>query len=328
MSDRRAEHVAELEGAGLSPPDEATLHFLWQIVDEGVLGASRHVELGNQLLLHLIESTPSRDEGLQRARMAADFIARTRGRDTPVIGNALKRLLAGLDDVPAAGQPELLSERIRTWNKASAKRKAHLVKAAVRQLSDARRIMTFDYSSTVAAIAIELARVSPSVVFVVPESRTIAGGARYLREFVAENLTVRYIPDAAIDHALDSCDAALFGVETLLADGSFLNTIGSRMIARLAALARIDVYGCTDFMKLDLRSYEGYRPALADRSYDDILLTGEALIGRGVVDTSAPELEVVPANLTSAILSEYGLVPPAAVWSLGRQVFGFEGGLQ
>lgn len=328
MSDRRAEHVAELERAGLSPPDEATLHFLWQIVDEGILGASRHVALGNQLLLHLIQSAPNEAEGLQRARMAAEFIARTRGRDTPVIGNALNRLLAGLDDVPAARQPEVLSERIRSWDRASAERKAHLVKAAVRQLSGAGRIMTFDYSSTVAAIAIELGRLSPSVIFVVPESRTIAGGARYLEEFVAADLTVSYVPDAAIDHALDSCDAALFGVETLMADGSFLNTIGSRMIARLAALARIDVYGCTDFMKLDLRSYEGYRPALADRSYDDVLLTGDALPGLGVVDTSAPELEIVPANLTSAILSEYGPVPPAAVWSLGRKVFGHGEALQ
>jgi len=322
MPERRFDHVAELEAAGLPPPDDTTLHLLWQIVDEGVLGASRHVALGNQLILHLIGSTPDTDGGLHRARMAAGFIARTRGQDTPVIGNTLKRLLAGLDDVPANRQAGMLGERVRLWDRASDARKTRLIDSAVRHLSGTGHIMTFDYSSTVAAIALALAKANPSLVFVVPESRTIAGGIRYLEEFLAAGLTVRFIPDAAIDYALDTCDVALFGVETLMADGSFLNTIGSRMIARLASLSRVAVYGCTDFMKLDLRSYEGHRPALPDRSYDDVLLTGDGISARGSVDTSAPELEIVPAALTTAILSEYGPIPPTAVWSLGRSVFG------
>ena len=94
MPERRFEHVKELKEAGLTPPDDATLHFLWQIVDEGVLGASRHVALGNKLLLHILNSVPDRGEALLRARMAARFIARTRGHDTPVIGNSLTLLLA------------------------------------------------------------------------------------------------------------------------------------------------------------------------------------------------------------------------------------------
>jgi translation initiation factor 2B subunit (eIF-2B alpha/beta/delta family) len=43
------------------------------------------------------------------------------------------------------------------------------------------------------------------------------------------------------------------------------------------------------------------------------------------VDTRAPELEVVPAALTTAILTEYGPVPPSAIWDLGRKAFGVEG---
>ena len=102
MPERRFEHVEELKAAGLTPPDDATLRFLWQIVDEGVLGASRHVALGNELLLHILDTVPNRWEALLRVRMAARFIARTRGHDTPVIGNSLTLLLAGLDDIPEA----------------------------------------------------------------------------------------------------------------------------------------------------------------------------------------------------------------------------------
>lgn len=324
MPERRYDHVVELEAAGLAPPDATTLNLLWQIVDEGVLGASRHVALSNQLILHLIASAEGSDVGLRRARMAAEFIARTRGQDTPVIGNTMKRILAGIDDVPPSRQSEVLAERVRSWEHDSDTRKQRLIETAVRHLAGTGCVMAFDYSSTVAAVAVALASMNPSVFFVVPESRTIAGGMRYLEEFLDAGLTVRFIPDAAIDHALTSCDVALFGVETLLTDGSFLNTIGSRMIARLAPLSGVSVYGCTDLMKLDLRSYGGHRPALPDRSYDDVLLTGEAATVRGRVDTRAPELEVVPAYLVTAILTEYGPVPPAGIWGLGRGIFDVE----
>ncbi len=184
--------------------------------------------------------------------------------------------------------------------------------------------MAFDYSSTVSAIVLALAAANRSLTVVVPESRTIAGGARYLQEFLPAGLTVRFLPDAAIEYGLGFCDAVLLGVETLRCDGSFLNTIGSRMTARLARGRGIEVYGCTDLLKLDIRSYSGWRPDPALRSYDKSLLAGLSLNGVGRAITTAPELEVIPADLTTAILTEHGAVPPQAIWSLGRETFPFQ----
>ncbi|PSH56644.1 hypothetical protein CU100_14865 [Phyllobacterium endophyticum] len=319
MPDRRFDHVEELAKAGLSAPDETTLHYLWQIVDEGVLGASKHVNLGNELLLHILGAYPDKGEALERARRVADYIARTRGQDTPVIGNSLALLLAGLDSEPE--QAAALRQRIENWNKSAAERKNTLVSIATKHLSASRGIMAFDYSSTVAAIVLALAKANPELTIVVPESRSIAGGARYLEEFLPAGLSMRYIPDAAIEFGLSLCDTAVFGVETLRADGSFLNTIGSRLIARLAREQDKEVFGCTDLLKLDMRSYEGHRPEPAIRNYDRLLHGGLTIKDIGRADTHAPELEVIPAELTTAILTEYGPVPPQAIWNLGRSVF-------
>jgi translation initiation factor 2B subunit (eIF-2B alpha/beta/delta family) len=319
MPDRRFDHVEELAKGGLSAPDETTLHYLWQIVDEGVLGASKHVTLGNELLLHILGAYSDKGEALERARCVADFIARTRGQDTPVIGNSLALLLAGLDS--EAEQVTALRQRIENWNKAAADRKNELVTIAANHLAGVCGVMAFDYSSTVAAIVVALAKANPDLIIVVPESRSIAGGARYLEEFLPAGLSVRYIPDAAIEYGLSLCDTVLLGVETLRADGSFLNTIGSRMIARLAMQQDNEVFGCTELLKLDMRSYEGHRPDPAIRNYDHPLHDGLSIKGMERADTRAPELEVIPAELTTAILTEYGPVPPQAIWSLGRTVF-------
>ncbi|WP_336057059.1 hypothetical protein [Nitratireductor sp. CH_MIT9313-5] len=318
MPDRRFEHAAELAELGLSPPDEETMHFLWQIVDEGVLGASRHVELCNELILHLVNSGA---EGAKRAKLVASFIARTRGHDTPVIGNNLDLLLAGLENLGPNDQRNVLRQRVAESKDATSKRKTALVDAAVRHLSASSAIMAFDYSSTVAAILIEASRARPDLLVVVPESRAIAGGARYLEDFLPHQMNVRFLPDAAIEYGLEICDAALFGVETLRSDGSFLNTIGSRMIARLAGEMGIEVYAATDIMKLDRRSYRGHRPEPSIRRYDDVLKAGLNIAGIDDADTSAPELEVIPARLTTGIMTEFGVVPPSAIWSLGREIF-------
>jgi hypothetical protein len=114
MPERRFEHVDELKALNLSKPDDQTMHYLWQIVDEGVLGASKHVSLGNELLLHILETVADSNEALRRARLAASFISRTRGQDTPVIGNCLSLLLADLDKI----EPEVLASR-RWWRRPS-----------------------------------------------------------------------------------------------------------------------------------------------------------------------------------------------------------------
>ena len=318
MAERRFEHLDEVEAAGLVAPDDQTMHFLWQIVDEGVLGASRHVDLGNQLILHLIGTG---EDGLRRSRLAAAFIARTRGQDTPVIGNSLNLLLAGLDECAPEKQADLLRNRVLTWREAAHARKQRLVSAATRHLAGKRGVMAFDYSSTVSAVVISLVKQNPQLKVIVPESRAIAGGARYLEEFLPAGLNIVFIPDAAIEYGLEQCDAALFGVETLRCDGSFLNTIGSRMIARLAQGMGVEIFGVTDLLKLDTRSYSGHRPAPVIRGYDAVLTAGMAIGPSGSIDTRAPELEIIPPALTTALLTEFGPVPPGAIWALGRSAF-------
>ncbi len=71
MPEKRFEHIQALAQAGYSPPDDDTLHLLWQIVDEGVLGASRHVSLSIGLLGYILDRYPDPAEALARALLTA-----------------------------------------------------------------------------------------------------------------------------------------------------------------------------------------------------------------------------------------------------------------
>lgn len=322
MSERRFEFATILTAQGLGPPDARTMQDLWQIVDEGVLGASVHVRIGVDLIQYLIQSDPDPGRALRTAIAAADFLTATRGLDTPVIGNSMALLLKDFEIVPPEHRCDELAARAAAFKSDMDRRKRDLVAHAIERLHLVQTVFAFDYSSTVAAIVIGLGRLQPNLTIVVPESRSIAGGLRYLLAFAEAGLTIRYLPDAAIEFGLGLSDVVLLGVETLRDDGSFLNTIGSRMVARLARVAAIDVYGCTDLLKLDRRNSAAAARVPAMRNYNNVLLQDIHLPPESRISTVAPELEVVPGELTTALLTEFGPVRPDAIGKLGERVFG------
>ncbi len=192
---------------------------------------------------------------------------------------------------------------------------------AVATIGAGRTVIAFDYSSTVAAIVIGLATDAPPARVIVPESRCIAGGRRYLEAFTAAGIAVHYVPDAACEHILCDDAVVLLGAESIRCDGSLTNTIGSRPLARLAEWRGCPVYACGDLLKLDLRTYHGEFAEPAVRGFDN-LLAGIDLPEGAVVTTAVPELEVVPPSLITAFLTERGPTAPADIRRLGQEMFG------
>ena len=194
-----------------------------------------------------------------------------------------------------------------------------LVDAAVEVIGPDRSVIAFDYSSTVAAVVVRLAATAPPQQVIVPESRALAGGRRYLEAFTAAGIPVRYVVDAAFEHILQDDAVVLLGAESLGLDGSLTNTIGSRPLARLARWRGCPVYGCADLLKLDLRA--GAACAEPERREFDHLLEGVDLPDGAVVTTAAPELEVVPASLITAFLTDRGSVAPASLGHLAQRPY-------
>ena len=314
MPERRHAYVDRVAGLGLSPPDDHTMHGLWQIVDEGVLGASRHLRLTLELLRHQMETATDPETGWRRAVCTAGFIAETRGRQAPTIANGIRRLLHGLEAEPAAARGPALARRIEDWSAAAERSREALVGHAVATIGPGRRVIVFDYSSTVAAIVTRLARAAPPEEVIVPESRAIAGGRPYLEAFAAAGMAVRYVVDAAFDHILAGRAVVLLGAERLWPDGSLVNTIGSRPLARLARWRGCPVHGCADLLKLDSGGF--VEPELREFPH---LLDGIELPPQARVSTATPELEVVPAELLTAIITERGPVAPAGLARLAAE---------
>ncbi|TDL81644.1 hypothetical protein E2L08_05925 [Palleronia sediminis] len=302
MPERRFEYRDILRQADLPDPDAETMHGLRDIVDEGVLGASNHVALALPLVAR--KARADRPTALTEAMELARFIARTRGVGAPIVANALNWQTEGIEDLSPAEAIERLQERAEAWDTAAATRRRELIERGVAALSACRNPLIYDYSSTVADLVRALASGGGLSRIVIPESRAIDGGRRYMSALADLGVPILFLPDAALEYAMSQSDAVLLGAESVTRDGGISNTIGSTLAARAAQAHNVAVYGAADLFKVGKRM-AAELPAPDARTYDFLLKEGE------VASTSAPELEIVPPDLVTAILTELGPVAPA-----------------
>jgi ribose 1,5-bisphosphate isomerase len=304
VPERRLVLAPRLAASGLPPPSAATLAVLRDVVDEGVLGASIHVALALPLIARIAAEGDSPERAFRAAVETARFIAETRGASAPMVANALSWLLSGVADEPSDDRVSFLAERAARWSREADVRRAALVGYAVDALEAVAAVLTFDYSSTVADIVSALAGSGKLQLIVVPESRAVDGGRRFVEAFAALGVPLRVIPDAAIDHATSLAECLLMGAESVSADGGIVNTVGSAPFARASVAAGRPVYGCADLFKVGATAASDW-PEPPLRTYP--FLPG-ASYG---VDTRAPELEMVLPSLVTAILTERGPLAPA-----------------
>lgn len=299
MPDHRFDILPQLKSRGLKAPDPATMTALLDIVDEGMLGASNHVALALPLVARIAsEPRPSaRDEAL----VVAAFIANTRGLGAPIVANALNWQTEGVADLDPAEAASVLGERSVQWDIEARARRAELVCRAIDTLAGCPALLIYDYSSTVADI-VRACRTDLNRILI-PESRAIDGGRRYIAALVDLSVEMVFLPDAALDWAVGQSDAVLLGAESVTLDGAVSNTIGSTSAARAAMAKGVPVYGAADLFKVGSLRVRDV-PVPSTRSYDFLLKDGER------ASTRAPELEWVPPDLITGLLTEVGCIPP------------------
>lgn len=304
MPERRLEYPPMLGARGLPSPDDATMSALLDIVDEGVLGASNHVAMSLPLVVKTAQSR--RATALEEALTLAEFIARTRGAGAPIVANALAWLTDGIERLAPEEAIGKLASRAEEWDRLSRERRTRLISRAADTLSDVRKPLLYDFSSTVADVLRALAEGKRLSQLVIPESRSIAGGRRYVEALDSLGVPILFLPDAALDYAVNQSDAVLLGAESLTRDGGLVNTIGSVIAARCAKSAGVPVYGVADLFKVGPLDAEEM-PAPGLRTYGFLLAEGISAA------TDAPELEIVSPDLITAVLTEEGPLPPKVI---------------
>ncbi len=281
------------------------------IVYQRVLGASKHIEMIGQMLLHIALESDKRNvqERMNAILTVADYFKRTRGEASQAITNAIDKMLAALrTEIGKELALEVAAKNaIGSYHTQAKEDIDVVVKTACELFKDFNTLMLFDYSSTVNALIRSLEK--PMTLYI-PESRSINGGYQFARTALQSGHKVKFIPDAAIYHFMPQCDAALFGAETFFADGTAFNTTGSDLVGLACKACNVPLYVLTPMIKLDRRSIYGITRKLVTNDlaskFTGVGLTEEEM---RQIDFNCPELLGVKPDYITAFVTEEGVVP-------------------
>jgi len=118
--------------------------------------------------------------------------------------------------------------------------------------SNIKKIMTISYSSTV--ISQFLQHKDLDLEFYILESRPLFEGRRTAK-ILSNHFKTTLIVDAAMGFFIDRIDLIIFGVDSILKDGSIINKIGTRPLSIIGKKNDIKVYAVTDSYKYNLKSH-------------------------------------------------------------------------
>ncbi len=284
-----------------------------------VLGASRQLEIAADLLVRVAEEHEGPNADLvHQLRDVAAYLAALRGEASQAIPNALALMLDGIEDRQHLPSDEFRASVVEQSHEyaAQGQHRMKLVTEYGAALAfGTKRILAFDYSSSVAAILKAIDRSDEILTVVIPEARTLDGGRRYVEDLEQSPLTFEFIPDAAIGSKVKGCDLAFIGAETISAEGGCYNTTGSFMVALACQYWRVPLYTPTTLVKIDTRTLFGRHRPIPDLGAAHLrrFIEGwpDSLAAR--VHLSSPDLDYVPPELMTGFITEEGVIPPAAI---------------
>ncbi len=272
-----------------------------EIRNDRIHGASELARRCLAILAEAAETLPAADCGEFRQcllALAAELAA-IRPSMAP-IGNLLRRWREQIGT--ANGDLELL-RRLATEQAAalitlSRQAVTDCATHAACWLGPGRTLMTHSLSSTV----LETCRLlrDQGLRMIVTEARPLAEGRRVVERLSAWNVPTTYITDAQMGLFVARADGVLVGADSLLADGSAINKVGTALLALAARECGVPFYVCCESFKQ--RTENGPPPELEEMESTELDVPAwPGVSARNVY------FDITPARLIDAWISETGV---------------------
>jgi methylthioribose-1-phosphate isomerase len=145
----------------------------------------------------------------------------------------------------------------------------------------------------------------------VDETRPFLQGARLTAwELQQAGIPQTLITDSMAGHFMQrgAIDCVIVGADRVVANGDIANKIGTYGLAVLARAHNLPFYVAAPSSTIDLSLPSGAQIPIEERSADEVLRIGDALIAPAGVQAAHPAFDVTPQHLVTAIITERGVV--------------------
>ncbi|ADQ67723.1 ribose 1,5-bisphosphate isomerase [Halogeometricum borinquense] len=265
-------------------------------------------------------SAETADELRAELRAAARVLHDT--RPTAVsLPNALRYVLfdadgATVEDVRASVVTSVVEFCDRLENA-----QTDLGRVGANRLRDGDTIMTHCHSTDVLACVEAAVEQGKDLTAIVKETRPRLQGHITARELVEMGVDVTLIVDSAARRYMNDVDHVLVGADSIAADGSVINKIGTSGLAVTARDRGTPIVCAAQTIKLHPDTLTGHTVDIEMREESEVIDPDEA-DEIGDITVKNPAFDVTPPRYVDAIVTERGQYPPESIVTLMRDLFG------
>jgi len=244
--------------------------------------------------------------------------------------NALRYVLREMDGESVPALRTSVREAAESFRGQLDEAQQRLGRIGANRLRDGDTVM-FHCHSTDALACVEAAiDQGKAIEAVVKETRPRRQGHITAGQLRAWDVPVTLVVDNAARRYLDDADHVLVGADSIAADGSVINKVGTSGLAVNARERGVPTMVAAQTIKLHPATMTGHTVEIEMRDETEVLPDDERADISGVDDEGLvvenPAFDVTPPRYLDAIVTERGQYPPESIVVLMRELFGEQGG--
>lgn len=235
--------------------------------------------------------------------------------------NALRYVLRGMEGDTVEELRESIVSTVVEFRRELDQAQDNLGQIGANRLRDGDTIMTHCHSTDALSCVRRALDDGKEISAIVKETRPRKQGhitARQLRDW---DVPVTLIVDNAARRYLDDADHVLVGADSIAADGSVINKVGTSGLAVNARERGVPIMVAAQTLKLHPGTMTGHTVEIEMRDPREILPDDERS-EVGNVRVENPAFDVTPPRYVDAIVTERGQFPPESIVTLMREMFG------
>ena len=193
------------------------------------------------------------------------------------------------------------------------------------RLGTGETVMTHCHSTDVLSCLETATEQGKDLSAIVKETRPRKQGHLTARRLADLGVDVTFVVDSAAHTYLDAVDHVFVGADTITADGTVVNKIGTAGLAASARERGVDFVVAAQTLKLDPETLSGARVDIEHRAPSEIL-PDEQRREFGDIEVANPAFDRTPPRHVDAVVTERGQFPPESIVTLMRELYGTEPG--
>ena len=181
-----------------------------------------------------------------------------------------------------------------------------------RRIADGDTILTHCNSSCALSVIKTAFKQGKNINVWATESRPRRQGLITVKELKKAGIPVTLIVDSAVRFYMRKIDKVIVGADSIAANGAVVNKIGTSQVALIAHEARALFFVATESYKFHPQTMIGELVEIEERTMAEVIDPKEF----SGITVKNPAFDITPPEYIDLIITERGVIPPQAVFTL------------